>query len=220
MIATTRARRALSVVATGLVVTAAVAACSSGSANGESKNANALPPNDKAAIERVFAAKLRRLGVRLTRGALVDRKTGKPSAKGTHLAVYVEPTKAFTADDYARGTVSTLRAFIPSTFERWGGLDSFDLCQEPLPTVDAQPEPPPETKVDLTKEASRKVRWGDLDLARLLTDAKRLGPRALSVYAKPDVRNTALYQRAAVKVNTSVSSRTTATPPSSRSYTR
>jgi hypothetical protein len=221
--ATTVVRRALSVVATGVVVAAVAAACSSGSGNGESKNANALPPNDKAAIERVFAAKLERLGVRLTRGALVDRRTGKPSATGTHLAVYVEPTGGFTPDDYARGTVSTLRVFIPSAFERWGGLDSFDVCQEPLPALDTRPEPPPETKVDLTKEASRKVRWGELDLARLLNDAKRLGPRALSVYAKPDVRNTAVYQRAAVKANTSATPGTTATtvpPPSTPSYTR
>ena len=36
-------------------------------------------------------------------GVLVDLKTGKPSATGTHLAVYVEPTGNFTPDDYDVG---------------------------------------------------------------------------------------------------------------------
>jgi hypothetical protein len=212
-----RARRLLGIGVAGAVACAAAVGCSSGSDGGDS--AKALPPNDKAAIERVFAPELERLGVRLTRGALVDLKTGKPSATGTHLAVYVEPTGDFTPEDYARGTVQTLQAFIPGAFERWGGLTSFDVCQEPLAAVDTRPEPPPITKVDLTKAASRKVRWDDLDLARLLRDAKRLGRRALSVYAKPEVRNTGVYQDAAVKANTSGT--TTPTPaPTSPSYTR
>ena len=210
-----RGRRRLGLAVAGLSIAAVAAACSSGS--GSSESANALPPNDKAAIERVFAAELERLGVRLTRGALVDLETGKPSDKGTHLAVYVEPTGAFTPDDYARGTVPTLRAFLPTAFERWGGLRSFDVCQEPLPALDTRREPPPETKIDVTKEASEKVRWDDMDLARLLTDAKRLGPRALSVYARPPVRNTSFYQDAAVAANTA--GRTSA-PPSTASYRR
>src|SRR4029453_9716298 len=90
-----------------LLISAVAAACSSGSGSGNS-DANALPPNDKAAIERVFAPALDRLGVRLTRGALVDPKTGKPSSSGKHLAVYVEPTGNYTSEDYARGTVATL----------------------------------------------------------------------------------------------------------------
>ena len=202
-----------------MLIAAAAAACSSGSGGGDS-DAHALPPNDKAAIERVFAPTLKRLGVRLTRGALVDLETGKPSPNGTHLAVYVEPTGDYTVEDYARGTVPTLRAFIPIAFERWGGLTSFDLCQEPLPAADARPEPPPVTKVDVTRAASRKVRWDDLDLARLLRDAKRLGSRALSVYAQPDVRQTAFYQDAAMKANTTLSTGTSTPAPSTPSYDR
>ena len=202
-----------------MLVSAVAAACSSGSGGGNS-DADALPPNDKAAIERVFAPALDRLGVRLTRGALVDPKTGKPSPSGKHLAVYVEPKGNYTSEDYARGTVATLRAFIPTAFERWGGLTSFDLCQEPLPATDARPEPPPVTKVDLTKAASRKVQWDDLDLARLLRDAKRLGSRALSVYAKPDVRLTSFYQDAAVKANTAGTTDTSSPAPTSPSYNR
>lgn len=216
---TRTARQRVGVSVAVVLIAAVAAACSSGSGGGDS-DAHALPPNDKAAIERVFSPTLKRLGVRLTRGALVDLKTGKPSANGTHLAVYVEPTGDYSAEDYARGTVPTLRAFIPTVFERWGGLTSFDLCQEPLPAADARPEPPPVTKVDVTKAASRKVRWDDLDLARLLRDARRLGSRALSVYAKPEVRQTGFYQDAAVKANTTLNTGTSAPAPSSPSYDR
>jgi hypothetical protein len=202
-----------------MLIGAIAAACASGSGDRDS-NAHALPPNDKAAIERIFAPALDRLGVRLTRGALVDLKTGKPSPNGTHLAVYVEPTGSYTSEDYARGTVPTLRAFMPAAFERWGGLTSFDLCQEPLPATDARPEPPPVTKVDLTKAASRKVRWDDLDLTRLLRDAKRLGSRALSVYAKPDVRITSYYQVAATKAYSAGTTGASSQTPTSPSYSR
>ena len=215
MTLTRRTRRLFTIGAAGALACTAAVGCSSGTGDGDS--AKALPRNDKAAIERVFRPALERLGVRLTRGALVDLKTGKPSPTGTHLAVYVEPTGDYTPDDYARGTVRTLRAFIPAAFERWGGLTSFDVCQEPLPATDARPEPPPITKVDLTKAASRKVRWDDLDLTRLLRDAKRLGPRALSVYAKPDVRLTGFYQDATVKANASAK---TVPAPTSPSYSR
>ena len=209
----------LRVTVIGVLMGVVAAACSSGSGDGNS-NAHALPPNDKAAIERAFAPALERLGVRLTRGALVDLKTGKPSPNGKHLAVYVEPTGNYTSEDYARSTVATLRAFIPAAFERWGGLTSFDLCQEPLPATDARPEPPPVTKVDLTKAASRKVHWDDLDLTRLLRDANRLGSRALSVYAKPDVRLTGFYQDAAQKAKTADTADGSSPAPTSPSYNR
>jgi hypothetical protein len=203
----------------GMVICTAMGACSSGSGDGDA-SAHALPPDSKTALERVFAPTLDRLGVRLTRGALVDLRTGKPSPTGKHLAVYVEPTGTYTNEDYARGTVRTLRAFIPAAFERWGGLTSFDICQEPLPAVDARPEPPPVTKVDVTKKASRKVRWDDVDLTRLLRDAKRLGSEALSVYAKPDVRVTGFYQDAATKANSGGTSGTSSPVPTSASYSR
>lgn len=212
MTLTAGARRLLGIVAAGVVVGAAAVGCSSRSGGGDSSKA--LPPNDKAAIERFFKPALERLGVRLTRGALIDLEASKPSATGTHLAVYVEPTGDFTPEDYARGTVKTLRAFLPVAFEMWGGLKSFDLCQEPLPAADARPEPPPVTKVELTRSASRTVRWDNLDLAHLLRDARRMGPRALSVYATPDVRLTGFYQDATVKARANTSGTTTPAPTS------
>jgi hypothetical protein len=189
-------------------------ACSAGSSSND-ESARKLPENNKAVIEKVFQSRLDRLGLRLTRGALVDLKTGKPSSTGTHLAVYVEPTGPYTPDDYARRVVAVTRVFAPRSFDMWRGLKSFDVCQEPLPEVDARPEPPPKTKVTMTRDATRKLRWKGLDLSALLIDAKRLGSRQLSVYAAPDVRTTARYQDAVVRAQAST---TTSSPPPSPSY--
>ncbi len=198
-----------------VLATAATAVACSGGSSGNDEAAGKLPLNKKAVIEKVFESRLDRLGLRLTRGALVDLKTGKPSAKGTHLAVYVEPTGPYTADDYARRVVAVTRVFAPRSFDMSRGLQSFDVCQEPLPEVDARPEPPPKTKVTMTRDAARKLRWKGLDLSTLLTDAKRLGSRQLSVYAASDVRSTARYQDAIVRAQ---ASQTTSPPPPAPSY--
>jgi len=210
---TGRRRRTIRLVAVALTIAAAVA-CSSGSSGSAKRK---LPPDKKAAIEKVFASELDRLGLRLTRGANVDLKRGKPSPTGTHLAVYVEPTRPYTADDYARRVVAVTKVFAPRSFDMWRGLASFDVCQEPLPETDARPEPPPKTKVTMTREAAREVRWKGLDLPTLLTDSKRLGSRALSVYAEPEVRRTAMYQDAMVRAQASA---TTSPPPPAPSYAR
>jgi hypothetical protein len=203
---TGRKRRTLGGLVAVALTIAAAAACSSG---GSGTATRKLPPQKKAAIEKVFASELDRLGLRLTRGAPVDLKTGKPSRTGTHLAVYVEPTGPYTADDYARRVVAVTKVFAPRSFDMWRGLTSFDVCQEPLPNVDTRPEPPPKTKVTMTRDAARAVHWKRLDLPTLLVDAKRLGSRALSVYADPEVRRTAMYQDAMVRAQASPAT----TPP-------
>jgi hypothetical protein len=210
---TGRRLRTVGVVAVALTIGVA-AACSSGNSGTARPK---LPPDKKAAIEKVFASELDRLGLRLTRGAPVDLKSGKPSPTGTHLAVYVEPTRPYTADDYARRIVAVTKVFAPRSFDMWRGLTSFDVCQEPLPTLDTRPEPPPKTKVTMTREAAREVRWKGLDLPTLLVDAKRLGSRELSVYAEPEVRRTAMYQDAMVRAQASA---TTSPPTPAPSYAR
>jgi hypothetical protein len=193
------------------------AACSSDAAGNDTSKRD-LPRNDKAAIEKVFSRRLDRLGLRLTRGALVDLKTGKVSPRGTHLAVYVEPTGPYTADDYAQRIVAVTNVFAPSSFERWTSLTSFDVCQEPLQSQDGRPEPPPKTKVEMSRKASRQIDWKRLDLPQLLTDARRLGTHELSVYAEPEVRRTGVYQDAVVKAQ--AASASTNPPPSQPSYSR
>jgi hypothetical protein len=63
----------------------------------------------------------------------------------------------------------------------------------------------------MTREAAREVQWKAVDLPQLLTDAKRLGTRALSVYAEPEVRRSPMYQNAMVRAQASA----TTSPPNS-----
>jgi hypothetical protein len=210
---TGRVRRTFGLAAVAAMLIAA-GACSSSGGN-ESQR---LPPNDKVVIEKVFRSELDRLGLRLTRGALVDLDSGRASSKGTHLAVYVEPMGPYSADDYAGSIAPVTKVFAPRAFDTWSGLVSFDVCQEPLPSVDTRPEPPPKTKVDMTRNASDKVDWDDLDLAHLLMDERRLGKRELSVYADTEVRRTTMYQDAYVQaVASSPSTNAPAAPPPSYS---
>ena len=67
----------------------------------------------------------------------------------------------------------------------------------------------------MTREAEREFDWKGPDLPTLLTDSKRLGSRALSVYAEPEVRRTAMYQDAMVRAQASA---TTSPPPPAPSY--
>jgi hypothetical protein len=211
---TGRVRRTLGLAAVTATLIAAGACSSSG--NNESQR---LPPNDKEAIEKVFRSELDRLGLRLTRGALVDLESGRPTSKGTHLAVYVEPVGPYSADDYVGSIVPVTKVFAPRSFETWSGLVSFDVCQEPLPSVDTRREPPPKTKVDMTRDASDKVDWDDLDLHQLLIDERRLGKRELSVYADTELRRTTMYQDARVHAQgSSPSTSAPAAPPPSPSY--
>ncbi len=66
----------------------------------------------------------------ITRAALVDAENRR-SATGTHLAVYVEPDGAYSPTAYLAGTATVSRVFLPFVFDRWPGLRSFDVCQEP-----------------------------------------------------------------------------------------
>ena len=210
---TGQVRRTFGLAAVAAILIAA-GACSSGGGN-ESQR---LPPNDKAEIEKVFRSELDRLGLHLTRGALLDLEAGRASPKGTHLAVYVEPMGPYSADDYVGSIVSVTKVFAPRAFDTWSGLVSFDVCQEPLPSVDARPEPPPKTKVDMTRGASDKVDWDDLDLPQLLMDERRFGNRELSVYADTEVSRTTMYQDAKVQaVASSPSTSAPAAPPPSYS---
>jgi hypothetical protein len=197
----------------GLAAVAAtlIAACACSSSGGN--ESQRLPPNDKEAIEKVFRSELDRLGLHLTRGALVDVDSGRPTSKGTHLAVYVEPVGPYSADDYAGSIVAVTKVFAPRSFDTWSGLVSFDVCQEPLPGVDTRREPPPKTKVDMTRNASEEVDWDDLDLRQLLIDEKRLGKRELSVYGDTEVRRTTVYQDAQVQAQESSPSRNAPAPP-------
>ena len=62
------------------------------------RGSRSLPPAARQDLVAIFEKKVAPFGLRVTRAALVNLY-GKRDPKGTHLAIYVEPTRAYTADD-------------------------------------------------------------------------------------------------------------------------
>ena len=114
----------------------------------------------------------------LTRGALIDISNDQyvPSNDGRHLALYVEPIADYTTEQYVDGFWTISALITPDVFARWPQLESYDICQEPLPSVDDKPEPFPITQINLTRQAAAEIDWegGDLvDLLVALADQSR-----------------------------------------------
>jgi hypothetical protein len=169
-----------------------------------------LPPPDRAALVRIFGPLVAPLGLRVTRAALVD-DDNRRSAAGTHLAVYVEPVRAYSPAQYVDGLVTVSRVFLPRVFRRWDGLRSFDVCQEPLAADDASAEPPPETQVFVRRRGVGAVDWQRDDLAALLTAADRArrdgAPVSLTVFVARHLRDVPAYASAEASAGAAPKSR-------------
>jgi hypothetical protein len=159
--------------------------------------AQALPPIDVTTMRRFYEPLLAPMGLELTRVALIDRSDGgyDPSPSGTHLALYVEPTRPFTDDEFVANLWDLTAAVTPDVFARWSGVESYDICQEPNPGEDDRPEPFPVTQIDLTRQAAAQVDWGAGDLTDLLV-ASRTVPDFL-VRVKRTLRENPTYVAAA-----------------------
>jgi hypothetical protein len=159
------------------------AACSSSDSEDQ-----ALPPNDFDELAEIFDPELRPLGLKLTRGALVDTENDgyRKSDTGGHLALYVEPTRDYSPEDYARGIVPSAQVFLPEVFERWPELETMDVCQEPLPGVDDRQSPPPITQLYVARADSRRFDWDDARLTDVIAAAAR-GKAGFTFYAAPSL---------------------------------
>ena len=190
--------------AAGLVL-AGRAACCRASRRASRRRPHAdssLPPASRKELVAIFAKKVKPLGLHVTRAALVNPAQERDS-RGTHLAIYVEPTGEYTIDDYLDGTVSVSKVFLPYVFERWKGLKSFDVCQEPRPAVDDSPTPAPETQVYATRAGSKLVDWKTVDVATMIHTSKDAaaatptnGDVPFSVFVAKHLQNTPAYQDA------------------------
>jgi hypothetical protein len=161
-----------------------------------------LPPSARTDLVAIFGPKVKRFGLRVTRAALVNT-VNQRSARGTHLAIYVEPTGAYTPEDYIDGTVDVSRVFLPYVFRRWKGLKSFDVCQEPRPAVDNRLSPPPETQIYADRSGSQAIDWATVDVATLVeqsnAEAAASGtarPAAFSLFVAAHLQLTPAYQSA------------------------
>jgi hypothetical protein len=208
--------RATRLAAALVVVVALVGA--SGIASAVSRDPS-LPPASRKELVAVFAKKVKPLGLRVTRAALVNPAQER-DPDGTHLAIYVEPTGDYTIDDYLDGTVTVSKVFLPYVFERWKGLKSFDVCQEPRPAIDDRPTPSPETQVYATRAGSKLVDWKTVDVATMIhTSAESAaatranGDVPFSVFVAKHLQNTPAYQEQAGTAAT-----TTPASPTVRDY--
>lgn len=124
-----------------------------------------LPPPGPFDIEPIYGEALAELGLRLTsQGGLIDRSDGgySPSAEGDHLAIYVEPIGDYTVDDFVDG-IHTVAVVFQDVFERWPGLATYDVCQEPGDawSSSGSGRQPPVTQIELTREEAAAL--GDLE---------------------------------------------------------
>ena len=162
-------RRAVALLGAFAVVVGLMAGC--GDDDGSDRaTAGQFPPGDVEELRPLFEDELAELGLRLTRGSLVDSETDYDrSDDGTHLAVYVEPTSdAYDDADYIHGLHRVTAVFAPTVFDRWAGLRSFDVCQEPPPGVDDRDEPTPLTQINLTRAQSDAIDWAKADTATIV----------------------------------------------------
>lgn len=118
-----------------------------------------LPPLAAEEVAPIYADELAELGLVLTdRGGLVDAQTYEPDPDGTHLSLYVAPVGDRPDEAYVDGLASVTAVFARDVFDRWPELESFDVCQEAVPTQGAD-SAPARTQVTLTREAARSVDW-------------------------------------------------------------
>ena len=153
------------------------------------------------------------LGVRLTRGALIDISNEQyvRSNEGHHLALYVEPISDYSNDQYVAGFWNVTALITPDVFARWPDLESYDICQEPLPSVDDGPEPFPITQINLTREAAATIDWTNGELVDLLVAART--NEDVRVVVNREVRESPTYAAADGAARTKAASATSTTRP-------
>lgn len=155
-----------------------------------------LPPAAASDLQAIYGDALAEVGVALTdRGGLIDRSGGgyAPSATGDHLALYVTPIGDRTVPEYIDGIVDVAVVF-DDVFDRWPGLASFDVCQEP---VDDDPEPGseplPVTQIELTRAEAAAIDWDTVTVVDLVR-ASRADPPGLALRVSAELIRTPEFE--------------------------
>lgn len=142
-------------------------------------NPTDLPPleslteDDLAALQEVYGPPLGTLDLLVTRGGVVEYRGGN------HLQLYVEPTTAVdanTAQVYLDRMLTSFQVIVPLLFDAYPEMDSFDLCQEPVPTAEQPRAEPgyeePVTLLLLTRAGYESIDdWSTATLADLFAAA-------------------------------------------------
>jgi hypothetical protein len=134
-----------------ILVVAALGALVVGCGDDGEPESTPRPPNDVDELAAIFDPMVEPLGLKVTRGSLVDLNSYDESDTGNHLALYVEPTGEYSEAEYVDGITELTNMLTPMVFERWTAIDSYDICQEPPPDEDDQAAPPPVTQFHATR---------------------------------------------------------------------
>jgi len=128
-------------------------------------------------LRAVYGPPLEELDLRVTRGGVVDVRGG------THLQLYVEPTTDEAANPpevYLERMLTSFQAILPVLFDAYPELDSFDLCQEPVPDGETPSEyEEPVTLLLVSRTGYESVEdWSTATLEELVAAAgEELGGR-------------------------------------------
>lgn len=152
-----------------------------------------LPPHELDDLAAIFDPIVAPLGYEVTRGSLIVRSTYVVDPGGDHLALYLAPLTGLSDDEYAADLPRIAAVLIPMVFERWSGLSSFDVCQEPFGATEQTP--PSLTIVDLDRDAAASVEWEGIDLAGLIEAGRSVD--GLAVWARTGVRDSTTWTDAA-----------------------
>ena len=159
-------------------------------------DADALPPAAALDLEPIYGDALARVGMQLTdRGGLIDRTGGGyvASPTGQHLALYVEPIDDDrTMQEYYDGILDVALVF-SDIYDRWPGLETYDVCQEPPdPEGDQAEEPLPVTQIELDRAQSDAIGWETATVEDLVRGAHE-DPPALTLRVSPAMATYAPY---------------------------
>jgi hypothetical protein len=149
----------------------------------------ALPINDPEVLKALFDPRFAPLGLHVTRIGLYDLDAGFVlDDDGDHLAIYVEPVEpaapGWDDERYIEMVAPSMAAATPFALERWSGIHSIDVCQEPPQAAVPDPEPPIVTQVFLDRPDAERIDWDTVELADLL-EAKLRSPETARVAAHP-----------------------------------
>ena len=149
-----------------------------------------------ASLTPIYGKALQSLGLRLTpRNGLIDRSDGgyENSPRGTHLAIYVEPLGDYTTEQYVQGIVDVTKVFVPDVFDRWPGLESMDVCQEPTGADGQLDDPPPVTQIEFTRAQAEAIDWDTVTLTDLIVGAD---DEQLRLHVSEAIEDSGAYRRA------------------------
>jgi hypothetical protein len=155
-----------------------------------------LPPPKALDLEPIYGDALAAIGMKLTdRGGLIDRSGGGyvASPTGQHLAMYVEPIGDRTMQEYLDGILDVAVIF-SDLYDRWPGLQTYDVCQEPPdPDGNQDPEPLPVTQIELSRAQSDAIDW-DHATVQSLIEGSQADPPALVLRVSSEMAAEPGYQ--------------------------